>query len=107
MNSQDISAVQPTRAAPKPSASQQTSVSAFVGALRSDLDDILRARLKEELDDVIRLLIDRALLVDGTHEANILLDALVLLNRDTADTTTPITAEERLSVMPEASDDGV
>ena len=107
MNPKDVSAVQPARTAPKPSASQETGLSGFIDALRSDLDDILRAKLKEELDDVLRLLIDRALLVDRTHEANILLDALVLLNRDTDDMTTPITAEERLGVMPEASDDRV
>lgn len=71
--------------------------------LRSDLDDILRARLREELDDILRLLIERALVVDCEHEANILLDALVLLNRDNDDLDSPITAEERLAVIPDES----
>ena len=73
--------------------------------LRSELDDVLRAKLREELDEILRLLIERALVVDCEHEANILLDALVLLNRDTDDRDSPITAEERLAVVPDESAD--
>ena len=74
--------------------------------LRPELDDVLRARLREELDDILRLLIERALVVDCEHEANILLDALVLLNRSSDDLDSPISAEERLAVVPEESANG-
>ena len=74
--------------------------------LRSEVDDVLRAKLRKELDEILRLLIDRALVVDCEHEANILLDALVLLNRDTDDLDGPITAEERLAVVPHESANG-
>ena len=66
-------AVQPGRSGAGPRPLKEQGVAQFIETLRTDLDDILRARLREEIDDVLRLLIDRALLLDSTHEANILL----------------------------------
>ena len=104
MTPKDAVGVELERSGARPKSLKEQGLAQFIETLRTDLDDMLRARLREELDDVLRLLIDRALLVDSTHEANILLDALVLLNRDTDDVTTPITEEERLAVMPTESD---
>ena len=71
----------------KPPASDINRVSPDRSEFRSALFDVLSERLNAALD------------ADYIDEANILLDALVLLNRGGgADLEAPITADERLSV---------
>ena len=61
MNPKGAVGVDPERSSARPKPLKEQGIVQFIETLRTDLDGMLRARLREELDDVLRLLIDRAL----------------------------------------------